>query len=92
MSTYTIEKVLWDLVGQTQKAEAYRADTDAFLDGYPLAPAEREMLKNMDVQAIVALRINPMLLMRAFQCVHGRDKRLLYLQRLAEQQAAPKVE
>lgn len=88
MSTNTIEKVLWDLVGQAHKPEAFRANTDAFLDAYPLEPSERDLLKNMDVQAIVALRINPMLLMRAFQCIYGRDKRPLYLQRLAEGQAA----
>ncbi|MDB5726927.1 MAG: hypothetical protein JWQ00_132, partial [Noviherbaspirillum sp.] len=37
----------------------------------------------------------PMLLMRAYQCVHGRDKRLVYLQKLAGQQGdaagAPKA-
>jgi hypothetical protein len=91
MSVYTIEKVLWDLMEHPPKAQAFRADADAFLDGYPLAPSERRLLKEMDVKAIVDLRINPMLLMRAYQCVLGRDKRLAYLQQLAEGQAgAPK--
>jgi hypothetical protein len=74
MSSYTIEKVLWDLVGQPALAERFRSDIEPFLDGYPLEPTER---------ALVALRINPMLLMRAFQCVYGRDKRPEYLRRLA---------
>lgn len=84
MSSYTIEKILWDLVGQPALAERFRSDIEAFLDGYPLEPSERELVKAMDVQAIAALRINPMLLMRAFQCVYGRDKRSEYLQRLAK--------
>jgi hypothetical protein len=84
VSSYTIEKILWDIVDQTETAEAFRINADAFLDRYPLDPSERDLLKDMDVRTIVALRINPMLLMRAYQSIYGRDKRPEYLRRLAE--------
>lgn len=87
MSRYTIEKVLWDLIGHPQVADRFRADTETFLDAYPLEPPERALLKNMDVRAIVALRINPMLLMRAWQAVFGRDQRPKYLQQLGASRA-----
>lgn len=88
MSRYTVEKVLWDLIGPAQAAEKFRADTEAFLDAYPLEPSERALLKVMDVRAIAALRINPMLLMRAWQTVFGRDQRQKYFQQLGEGPAA----
>lgn len=82
MSSYTIEKVLWDLVQQPHTGPAFRADPDPHLDRYPLEPAERELLKSMDVRALAAKRINPMLLMRAYQAVFGKDQFPQYLKQI----------
>jgi hypothetical protein len=84
MSRYTIEKVLWDLVRQPQTGPEFRTNPDPHLDRYPLDPSERNLLKQMDVQAISALGINPMLLMRAYQMVFGKDQLPQYLQRMGE--------
>jgi hypothetical protein len=82
MSSYTVEKVLWDLVQKPQTGPEFRANPDPHLDRYPLEPSERDLLKSMDVQALAALRINPMLLMRAYQAVFGKDQFPQYLQRM----------
>jgi hypothetical protein len=82
MSTYTIEKVLWDLVQHPQTGPVFRADPDPHLDRYPLELSERELLKKMDVRTLAARRINPMLLMRAYQAMFGRDQFPQYLEKI----------
>lgn len=82
MSRYTLEKVLWDLVQQPQSAPMFRADPATLLDHYRLEPSESELLAKMDVRAMAALGINPMLLMRAYQTVFGKEQLAQYLQRM----------
>ena len=87
MSRYTVEKALWDVVSHPDHATALREGPEGFLGRYCLSEAQADLLRQMDVQALLALQINPMLVMRAFQMVHGRDQLPEYLRRLAH--AAP---
>jgi len=83
MSSFTIEKVLWDLVQGPQSGHAFRMDPEGYLGQYPLAPVEIELLTKMDVRAMANLSINPMLLMRAYQAVFGKEQMAKYLQHMA---------
>jgi hypothetical protein len=87
MSSYTIEKVLWDLVQKPHTGPAFRADPDPHLDRYPLELSERTLLKSMDVRKLAARRINPMLLMRAWQAVFGKDQFAQYLKKIGGDRA-----
>jgi hypothetical protein len=82
MNRYAIEKVLWELVSDPANAAALRTDPGRFLGGFRLGEAEARLLREMDVQALLGLRLNPMLVMRAYQMVHGRDHLPQYLQKL----------
>ena len=83
MNRYALEKALWDVVSHPDHATALREGPEGFLGRYCLSQAHADMLRQMDVQALLALQINPMLVMRAFQMVHGRDQLPEYLRRLA---------
>jgi len=82
MSAYMIEKLLWEITQQPQRAAEFKADPDRFLSAYALAADEVEMVKNMDVRAMVARNVNPMLTMRGWSVLKGRDQMPAYLQRL----------
>jgi hypothetical protein len=82
MNRYAIERVLWELVSDPSSAAALRADAARFLGGFRLGEPEARLLREMNVQALLGLRLNPMLVMRAYQMVHGRDQLPQYLQKL----------
>ena len=84
MNRYTLEKALWDVVSDPARAAALRETPGQFLGGYRMAEDESALLRDMDVKAMLALGINSMLVMRAFQMVHGRDQLPQYLKRLAK--------
>lgn len=82
MSVYMIEKLLWDITQHPPRAQEYKADPDQFLRTYALAADEIEMIKNLDVRALVACNVNPMLTMRLWSLVKGRDQTPAYLKQL----------
>lgn len=84
MSRYGVEKVLWDIVSEPPKAAAFRERPVEFLGTYPLGPDEADLLQRMDVKKLIALRINPMLVMRSFQMVQGRDQLPKYIRMLQD--------
>jgi hypothetical protein len=84
MNRYAVEKVLWDIVSEPAKAAAFRDQPAEFLGSYRLGGAEADLLHRMDVKTLLALRINPMLVMRSFQMVQGRDQLPKYIRLLQE--------
>ncbi len=82
MSIHTIERVLFELTASPQRAAHYREDPSAFLAGYPLAPEEVGLITSLDVKEMVRRGLNPMLAMRAFNLIAGRDRFPEYLQKL----------
>jgi hypothetical protein len=75
--------VLHRLSNEPGAAAAYTADPDAFLARFRLEPEERALLATMDVEALAARGLNWMLLMGAYQGLHGRAKNREYLDRIA---------
>lgn len=82
MSVYMIEKLLWEITQQPQRAAEFKADPDRFLQGYALAADEAAMIKKLDVRALVARNVNPMLTMRLWSLMKGRDQTPAYLKQL----------
>ena len=86
MSLYTIEKVLWDICRDGECARRYQADPMRHLAGYALEPGEAALLRVLDVRAMFARRVSPLLTMRAWQVLRGRDQLPAYVAALREDQ------
>lgn len=82
MSVYMLEKLLWEITQHPQRAAEFKADPDRFLRAYPLAPDEIALVKNLDVHGLMARAVNPMLVMRLWSVMKGRDQMPEYLRRL----------
>lgn len=82
MNAHAIEKVLWDLVNAPATAPALRDRPEQYLSPYNLGAQERSLLSPMDPKALIDLKINPMLVMRAWQMAHGRDQLPRYIEQL----------
>jgi len=82
MNTDAVEKVLWDVVNAPATAPALRDAPDRYLAPYKLGAEEHGLLARMDVRSMIDLGLNPMLVMRAWQMVHGRDQLPRYIQTL----------
>jgi hypothetical protein len=63
MSVFGVEKALYDLSMSGKTRKAYGADPAAFLATYNIADAEAEDIKTFQVANILALGVNPMLVM-----------------------------
>ncbi|WP_338617404.1 hypothetical protein [Pigmentiphaga sp. CHJ604] len=82
MSVYAIEQALFDIASDPQETNAYRADPRHFLTRYRLDPQECRLILDMDVKNLIGLAINPMLTMRAFTAIEGRDSMPEYMRRI----------
>jgi hypothetical protein len=82
MNAHAVEKVLWDVVNAPATAPALRDTPAQYLAPYNLGADELALLSRMDAKALISLKINPMLVMRAWQMVHGRDQLPRYIAQL----------
>ncbi len=82
MSVHMLEKLLWEITQQPSRAAEFKANPDRFLLAYALDPDEVELIKNLDVRGMMAREVNPMLIMRLWAIVKGRDQTAEYLRRL----------
>jgi hypothetical protein len=71
MTDYWLSKMFFDLQGPRAVAE-YRANREAVIERYPLAPEIRAAVLADDV-AVLAPRVNPYLLRYYFSCVGMSD-------------------
>lgn len=63
MSVFGVEKALYDLSMSGKTRKAYMADPAAFLAGYNIAEDEARDIQGFQVANLLALGINPMLVM-----------------------------
>ncbi len=89
MNAHAIEKVLWDVVNAPATAPSLRDTPAQYLASYNLGADEHALLSNLDAKALISLKINPMLVMRAWQMVHGRDQLPRYIAQLNAMATAP---
>lgn len=82
MSAAVMEKVLWEIGLDPKRAAQFKADADQYLAAYDLAPEETQMLKGLDVRLMQARGVSPMLTMRAWSALKGRDQMPEYLRKL----------
>ncbi|MFW7347763.1 MAG: hypothetical protein ACODTU_16915 [Pigmentiphaga sp.] len=82
MSLFAIEKVLWDICRDSTCAARYKADPASYLDAYALDAGEAELLRSLDVRGMVTLKVSPLLTMRAWQILRGRDQLPAYVKAL----------
>ena len=74
MSVNTIERIFWEFGDDQACVERYRADPDAYLASYDLEPAEREMIKTMDVKGVVDLGVSPLLTLMIWPTMEGTQE------------------
>lgn len=74
MSINALEKALWQVYLNPADKERYCADARAYLQDFKLEESERGMAKSLDVMALIGHGVNPLLVMMAFQTVHGVGK------------------
>jgi len=63
MSVFGVEKALYDLSMSGKTRKAYTADPGAFLAGYNIAEDEARDIQGFQVAHLLALGVNPMLVM-----------------------------
>jgi len=72
VSTYTIEKVLWEFAGNPERVQKFKSDRDAYLANYTfLEKDEVEILKNMDVKQMAGRGVSTLLTMMVWQEMEG---------------------
>ncbi|MDB5668369.1 MAG: hypothetical protein JWL74_1319 [Alphaproteobacteria bacterium] len=83
MSKHGVENALFQLSNDPAAAQLYITEPAAFLGRFNLEADERALLEHMNVEELAARRLNWMLLMGAYQAIHGRAKNGEYLQRIS---------
>ncbi|TAL75621.1 MAG: hypothetical protein EPN76_14455 [Burkholderiaceae bacterium] len=84
MSIHMVEKALFDIAANTQNVRAYRGGPVDYLKAYRLEADEVGMIEQMDVREMINRGVNPMLVMRVFSAIEGREKMPEYMRRLRE--------
>jgi hypothetical protein len=82
VSIHTVERALFDIASSPARAAEYKADREKFLGAYPLQPDELQMVLELDVREMHTRGANPMLVMRAFSSIEGRERVPEYMRRL----------
>lgn len=73
MSLHAVEKVFWEFGTDPQRIAAFRADPDGYLKGYRLEPDEREMIKQVDLQALAERGVSTLLTMMVWPMLKGPE-------------------
>jgi len=83
VSTYTMEKVLWDFAGNPERVQKFKSDPDAYLASYAfLAKDEVEILKNMDVKEMAGRGVSTLLTMMVWMEIEGPQGMPFYMMRM----------
>lgn len=82
MSVYTMEQALYDIAAHSYNTERFKENPREFLSAYALDQEEELMVLEMNVGEMVRRSLNPMLAMRVFLSVEGRDQLPEYLRRI----------
>lgn len=84
MSVHMVEKALFEIAADPQRTAQYRNNPDEFLRAYVLEDDEVQMIKKLDVREMIRRSLNPMLTMRAFSAIEGRERMPEYMRRVKE--------
>ncbi len=82
MSETAIETALFEIASSPSQVAAYKEDRSSFLSKFNLTEEERREILVMDVRKLLDRGCNPMLAMRTFNAIEGRDKLHEYLRRI----------
>lgn len=77
-----LEKLLWEITQQPSRGAEFKADPERYLLAYPLDADEIDMVTRLDVRGLIARDVNPMLTMRLWSLMKGRDQMPEYLKQL----------
>jgi hypothetical protein len=73
MSVNAMETALWRAYTNHDEVRRYLSDRAAYLDGFELDAEERRMLLDSDVAAQIEHGANSLLVMMAWQVIHGME-------------------
>jgi len=84
MSTFLLEQVLHDLSTRREARKAFAHDPVAFLAGYPLEPAQADLIARFDVAALQKHGVSPLLTYGFWMMNEPGRSRAQYLARLRQ--------
>jgi len=83
MSTYSIERTLWEISGNGDSIGQFLSDPEQAISAYQLSDAERKLICTKDVRRLADMQVSPMLLMLFWMAVSGGNDSLPeYLQKM----------
>ena len=73
MSVSAIERLLWEFGEKEARIEQFKQDPDNYIKGRDISERESQMLKDMDVKALVDHGVSSMLTMMVWPMMEGVD-------------------
>jgi hypothetical protein len=74
MSINALEKALWQIYLNPADKQRFCSDARGYMQEFKVDEAERAMSTSFDVMAMIGHGVNPLLVMMAFQTIHGVEK------------------
>lgn len=71
MSAFGVEAALHDIARNRDQRAAFQQDPDAVLARKPLSDEERRMIRDFDLPALLAAKINPLILQGFWTITRG---------------------
>lgn len=82
MSINAVERLLFEVAASPDLVRQFKDTPEQLLGAYALAPDEAELVRHLDVHEIASRGVNPMLVMRAFAAIEGRERMPEYFRRM----------
>ena len=84
MSTFMLEKALWDLGDDPHKLEAYKKDPAGFLGHYVLTDRERNQVISLDVSEMAEDGVSTLLTLMVYIMMRGTESFPDYLRDMGQ--------
>lgn len=84
MTIHTVERALFEIISSPKCIAEYKAARELVLSSYPLSADEADLILKMDFSDLIRRGLNPMLAMRAFGAIEGRNNISEYFRRIRE--------
>ena len=85
MSTFMLEKALWDLGDDPNKIAAFNTDPNTYLDNYILTDRERKQVLNLDVDEMADDGVSCLLTLMVWIMVRGTESFPDYLRKMGQE-------
>ena len=85
MSTFMLEKALWDLGDDPHKITAFKKDPETYLDNYILTDRERNQVLNLEVDQMADDGVSTLLTLMVYIMVRGTESFPDYLRKMGQQ-------